>query len=338
MAYFRKTKTGWRAEVERNGKRTSKSFTTKGEATAWAAKEETQIISGARGDYPDKTLAEAFHRYEKEVSSKKDGARAEGLRFAAFERNFPHLAGKVLHTITTPDLVAWRDARLKVVSPSSVVREAAQLRNVWTVAAKEWNWCADPSPWRAMKLPAKAHARTRRSGWMEVRALLRHMGYRTGEPPKSPQGEVAYAYLVAHHTAMRAGEIQRLTRSTVDLDRRVVTLGKHKTVKVEGVRHVPLFKRSVRVLRVLDDAAKVQGRDNYFKVSVQSIDTLFRKVRDYLMIENLHFHDSRADALTRMARKVDVMTLARISGHRDLRQLLDAYYRETAAQIAGRIS
>jgi integrase len=55
------------------------------------------------------------------------------------------------------------------------------------------------------------------------------------------------------------------------------------------------------------------------------------------MLENLHFHDSRADALTRMARKMDVMTLARVSGHRDLRQLLDAYFRESASDIAKRI-
>ena len=79
------------------------------------------------------------------------------------------------------------------------------------------------------------------------------------------------------------------------------------------------------------------GRDAYFTISSASIDVLFRKVRYYLMLENLHFHDSRADALTRMARKMDVMTLARVSGHRDLRQLLDAYFRESASDIAKRI-
>ncbi len=88
---------------------------------------------------------------------------------------------------------------------------------------------------------------------------------------------------------------------------------------------------------MLDDAAKAAGRDVYFTISSASLDVLFRKVRDYLMLENLHFHDSRADALTRMSRKMDVMTLARVSGHRDLRQLLDAYSRESAADIASRI-
>ena len=55
------------------------------------------------------------------------------------------------------------------------------------------------------------------------------------------------------------------------------------------------------------------------------------------MIEDLHFHDSRAEALTRMARKVDVMTLAKISGHKDLRMLQNVYYRESPEEIAQRI-
>jgi integrase len=67
------------------------------------------------------------------------------------------------------------------------------------------------------------------------------------------------------------------------------------------------------------------------------LDALFRKARNALMIPDLHFHDSRAEALTRLARKVDVMTLARISGHKDLRVLLETYYRESASDIAARL-
>lgn len=102
-------------------------------------------------------------------------------------------------------------------------------------------------------------------------------------------------------------------------------------------RFVPLTRKAVRLLRVLDAAAKDAGLDAYFTISDKSLDVLFRRVRDRLLLEDLHFHDSRADALTRLARRVDVMTLARISGHRDLSQLLDAYYRESAAPIAARI-
>ena len=337
MAYIKKVKSGWHAQIERAGVRTSRTCATKAELMAWVAAEEAALVSASRGTFPNKTLSEAFRRYETEVCPKKRGGRAERLRFAALERDYPDLAGKVLHKITAADLVAWREARLKVVSQSSVLREAAQLRNVWTVAAKEWLWCGDPSPWRTVKLPAKAHARTRRTEWREVRALLRQLGYRTGVAPHRPSNEVAYAYLVAQHTAMRAGEIQGLTRSSVNLGKRVIRLDTHKTVEAEGTRLVPFTKKAARVLRVLDDAAKAANREAYFTVSSQSIDVLFRKARDSLMLSGMRFHDSRADALTRMSRKVDVMTLARISGHRDLRQLFQAYFRESAEQIADRL-
>lgn len=336
MAYIKKTKTGYRVQIERKGVRKSQVFATKAAAAAWAAVEEGLILSGKTDSYPAKTLSDAFDRYEREVSKKKRGHHAESLRFNAWMRDFPALCGKVLHTITPDDIGMWRDAREKLVSASSVVREAAQLRNVWSVARDEWGWCGE-SPWAKVKLPAKAHARTRQTSWREVRQIVRHMGYMAEKAPATPQMEVAWAYMVAQHTAMRAGEVRSLSVSTVDLVKRVATLHSHKTLEREGVRFVPLTRKAARVLQVLDSAAKEQGRDAYFTISAQSLDVLFRKVRDRLLLENLHFHDSRADALTRLSRRVDVMTLARISGHRDLGQLLRAYYRETAASIAARI-
>ena len=128
-----------------------------------------------------------------------------------------------------------------------------------------------------------------------------------------------------------------MKRSTVDLGKRVVTLHTHKTLEREGVRFVPFTRKAARVLSVLDKAAKDAGRDGYFTISDSSMDVLFRRVRDRLLIQELHFHDSRADALTRLSKRMDVMRLAKISGHRDLNQLLDAYYRETAADIAATI-
>ncbi len=337
MAYFTKTKSGWRAQIERKGVRKSKVFATKGAAIQWAAQEEARILGGAVGEFPDKTLTDAFDRYELEVSKHKRGSKAEALRFAAWARDFPDLCGKVMHTITADDLAKWRDARRLLVSDSSVVREAAQLRNVWTVASKEWGWCPEATPWTRIKLPPKGHARTRLPSWPEVRRLVRHMGYMTSKPPTTPQSEVAWAYLVAHHTAMRAGELLSLSTATVDLAKRVATLHSHKTLEREGVRFVPFTRKAARLLAVLDAAARAAGRKKYFTISGQSLDVLFRKVRDRLLIDDLHFHDSRAAALTRLSRRMDVLRLSRISGHRDLNQLLRAYYRESAADVAASI-
>ena len=45
----------------------------------------------------------------------------------------------------------------------------------------------------------------------------------------------------------------------------------------------------------------------------------------------------RAFALTMYSRRMDIMTLARISRHRDLSLLQNTYYREDAADIAARV-
>ena len=45
------------------------------------------------------------------------------------------------------------------------------------------------------------------------------------------------------------------------------------------------------------------------------------------------FHDSRHDAITRLAKKLDVLTFARMVRHRDIR-LLMIYYNKSAADIA----
>lgn len=333
MAYFRKLKSGWRAEVQRNGVRESKVLPTKAEAQAWASQLEADILRGVSGGLPNKTLADALLEYERTVSAHKRGAQSESRRIDGLMRDFPQLCGKVMHEITPADIAAWRDARRQVVADSTVVRDANMLRHVFSVAVNEWGWCKE-SPWPKVKLPAEALARTRRTSWREVRLIVRSLGYRTGVAPVTAQEITAWSYMVAHHTALRAGEVRALARSNVDLDRRVFTLAEHKTLEKAGVRQVPLTRKAARLLRVLNAAAEKAGRDEYLPLSASALDAHFRRARDRLLLKDLHFHDSRADALTRLSRKVDVMRLARISGHKDLRQLLQAYYRETAADVA----
>lgn len=329
MAYITKTKSGWRAQIERMGVRKSMTFDTKAEANNWAATEEAALLAVKRGAYPRKTFADAMTRYIEEVSVKKRGARAEELRLEALKRDFPKLAGMQLSEVDTPDVSKWRDERLKVVSAGSVQRDINLLSNVFSVARDEWRWCGK-SPFTGMRRPGNNPARTRRVLPAEIKRLCRWLGYRTGKV-QTKQQEVALAFLVALRTGMRAGEVLSLSDATVSLQRRVASV-EHKTQHITGKpRDVPLSRPAIRLL------SQVAGRGKFFTISSASLDALFRKARDALLLNDLHFHDSRAEALTRLARKVDVMTLARISGHKDLRTLLDVYYREAASDIAARL-
>nr|WP_272927643.1 tyrosine-type recombinase/integrase [Burkholderia thailandensis] len=272
-----------------------------------------------------------FREYVEKVSDKKAGARAEALRLRAFEKDFPDLAALKLSEFKTPHLVEWRDARLKKVKPGSVVREINLIRNVFYTARDEWQWLTH-NPFIGLKIPQEGAPRDRRiDPWGEVRPICRALGYVAGKAPETKSQETALAFLVALRSAMRAGEILQLGRANCDLQKRVAVVA-HKMQRLTGKpRSIPFTRETARLL------APVADRERFFTIDSSSLDALFRKTKKSLKIDDLHFHDSRAEALTRLARRVDVLTLSKISGHSDLRMLSEVYYRESAEDIAARI-
>ncbi|WP_186019696.1 tyrosine-type recombinase/integrase [Burkholderia gladioli] len=332
MASIAPYKDGYRAQVYVGGVRDSQVFRTQREAKAWAAARETELKSVAKLAPSERhTVSNAFERYLRDVSSTKQGEYGERLRLEAFERDFPHLAEMRLADFKTPQLAEWRDARLKQVSPSSVVREINLLRNVFILARKEWHWI-DHHPFDGLKVPKQAAPRDRRvSAWGEVRPIVRDLGYVTGMAPRSKSQEVALAFLVSLRTSMRASEILQLGKGTLDINRRVATVS-HKTQHLTGKpKRVPLTRHAVRLLR------PVAHLDQCFTIGADSLSALFCAAKDRCKIDGLQFRDARAEALTLLAKKVDVLTLSKISGHKDLEMLSRVYYRESEEDIAARL-
>lgn len=314
----------WRCQVAKRGVRESQTFQTKGAARAWGTRREAEILDGV-AVWPRKTLADAIARYLREVSPTKGAAKFEAVALNQTLRQFPALCGMVLSDITTADLQGWRDAKAAEVSGSTVVRYAALLRHVWTTAA-EWGWCPEVTPWRALKLPQENPPRERINGWREIRTLLRRLNYYTGNPPQTKGEQVAYAWLIALRTAMRASEVLRLTPE--DVRGQVVTLRQHKTRHLTNRdRKVPITPQALRLLKLALP----------FDLTPGSLDAMFRKARSQCGLSGFTFHDSRATATTLLSRRVDPLTLARITGHRDIKTLM-VYYRESDAAIAARLS
>ena len=87
MASIRKRGSSWKVEIFKNSIRKSASFATKAEATAWAAKIETEIVSGKHGRIPaGKTFGDLLLRYSEEVSVTKRGERWELIRINSLIR------------------------------------------------------------------------------------------------------------------------------------------------------------------------------------------------------------------------------------------------------------
>lgn len=316
MAHLRRFRDGWRAEVQRHGIRRSAVWPTRGAAKAWADKVEAEIAAGriAAG----KTFRDAVDRYVREVSAKKRGSRPEMLRL---HRALEHFKGP-LSAVQSDDIARWRDDRLASVSASSVLRESRTLKHLFRIARREWKWITH-DPWEGVGMPKHDPPRHQRWGWREILRVLRFLGHRHSRPPQTKQQEVALAFLIALRTGMRAGEVLRVAPQT--LTGSVVTIERTKT---EPRAQIPLTPRG-RALCSL-----VRG----WTIDSAALDALFRKARDRCLVGNLRFHDTRATALTLLARRVDVLTLARISRHKDLKMLSEVYYRESAEEIARRLA
>lgn len=327
MATYRKRSSGWRAEIVIKGVRESKTFATKAEAISWASARETEIRrDSVAGIVSGRTCQEAFDRYTAEVSIHKRGCRWEGIRLRAIAKH--EIAGVEIGSmrlveVTSDILGKWRDKRLETVAGSTVNREMNLLSNVFTTARREWKWVAG-SPTTDVRRPKNSAPRDRRISQDEIDRLCLALGYAGAVTSKSCA--VAAAMLFAIETAMRAGEICGLT-----WDRITGSVAHLPRTKNDTSRDVPLSARAIELLGQLP-----KGGETCFGVSSASLDALFRKARGRAGVENLTFHDTRHEAITRLARKLNVLELARMVGHKDLK-MLQIYYNESAAEIAKKL-
>jgi integrase len=92
-------------------------------------------------------------------------------------------------------------------------------------------------------------------------------------------------------------------------------------------RDVPLSARALEIWKMVPEG---------FGLNAPILDALFRKAKKNAGIEGLTFHDTRHEAITRLAQKLDVLDLARMVGHTNVKQLL-TYYNPTAEDIASRL-
>jgi integrase len=313
MAYIAKLKsTGkWQAQIQRNGIRSSKTFDNKREAQSWATEQEGKAKRVKQG--MGFTFGDAVTKYIAEVSSKKDGKAWEERRFKTFVDHFG--TDTPLMEIDTPEVALWVDTRLETVCGSTVVRDAALLRNLFKYCKSPWKWM-DHYPFDGIRLPEENQPRQTTWNWRSIRRVLR--AQRMGKT-----AEMQKAFHIALRTGMRLGEVLAAPEN-FDSKARVVTL-----VNVAGARKTERIAR-IPIGRIAAKLLKGQR----FTVNANEGSVLFSKLCRELLIKGLTFHDTRATALTHLAKKVDVMTLAKISRHKDLSLLMNTYYRPNASDIS----
>lgn len=289
---------------------------------AWATAVEAECRAGTVGTVPNKTFAELLQRYKREVTPTKAGAAWEERRIDALLKD--PLVSKRLVVLDQTHFAEWRDRRMAVVSAASVLRDWGLMSAACTKAINEWKWLYK-HPMRGVDLPPEPEHRDRLISEEEIARLCFAADYTPDSPLDTATSRSLAAFLFAIETGLRAGEIVALRVEDLVLESRFLRVRQGKTQAAR--RDVPLSAEAIRIIEQLPKKSSV------FDLNSAQLDALFRKVKAKAMVDNLHFHDSRHEAITRLSKKLDVLALARAVGHRDLRMLM-VYYNQSAEELA----
>lgn len=265
-------------------------------------------------DINDMLMREALKKYCTQVSILKKGYGQEKYRIEQICRSF--LGDKTSRTVTSVDIATYRDNRLSEINPrtkkplstSTVRLEMSLLSNFFDIGRIEWGIC-DANPVSNVRKPKAPPGRDRRLTAREDRIILRYAHQHVNV-------DLYSIVVLALETAMRQGEILKLKWEHINLKSRVAHL---PDTKNGAKRDVPLsIKARDALIRM---GVKNHGR--VFSYTTEGLKSTWRFMLLKLGIENLHFHDLRHEAITRLFElgTLDMMEIAAISGHKSLAML-----------------
>jgi integrase len=268
------------------------------------------------------TVRQLLERYLLEITPHKRSASTESYRIKSLMGR--DIAHRTLALLSSVDVATYRDQRLAVVSPASVIRELNTLAHAIDVARKEWGVHLTQNVVRMIRRPAPPRGRDLRLVGDEEQRLL----------DAADAGRSAYmrpVIILAIETAMRQGEILSLTWDDVDLDKRVAHLA---LTKNGDSRDVPLSSRALRALDVLH-ALRVDQR--VVPATKSALEQAWQHLRARAGCTDLRFHDLRHEAVSRLLEKgLNVIETATISGHKELR-MLQRYAHLRAVDVVDRL-
>lgn len=339
MASFKKSGKIWRAWVSKGGVRLSGTFDTKMEAVAWAVVKESEIVSGKH-----KATSKTIHTFDAALDKYLEEETPKGRSVIwetnkiEFMRRTIKFVGTLMHKISPIDIENWRDARStnmvgaagkeKLISQASVRRDMNLLSSIFETARKEWKWIST-NPVHEVERPKNSKSRNRRVSKKEIDTMMDALNYVRDTRPTKSTHRVAVAFLLAVETGMRQGEIMTLEWVDVHIEHRYVHLNMTKN---GDERDVPLSPRAVELLNLLD-----RDRAKCFPITAACCESTWRNARTKTNIKDLHFHDSRHEAVTQLAKKLELLDLAKMIGHRDIKSLM-IYYNPTATEMADRLA
>jgi integrase len=315
----------WRAQVRRKGFQTeTKTFDTKAQANAWAARIEADMLAMRHQDrriLANKTLADLIDRYTEEIGAVKP-----------FGRNKADVLAKLrdgLGKTTLPELTI--DAVMRYIKARSVAGAGGvtlgidltylggvlnTAKNLWRLPVNTEVVAEARANLRYMGVSTKSKERDRRPTKDELERIKAHFAAKKRQ--RIPMGDLI-EFAVA--TAMRLGEIINLRWDDLNEDDRTIIIRdrKHPTEKEGNDQEVPLLGASFAIVKM---QPRLDGEPRIFPVTDGTISSIFPRACKTLGITDLTFHDLRHEGVSRLFEQgYTIEQVSLVSGHRDWKML-----------------
>lgn len=303
MATFQKRGKSWRAIVRRKGfADTSKSFQTLGMARTWAERTErdyAQRIASGKTDMDYMTVRGCIQWYTHPDRQHEAWGRtkeADLNRLGRYE-----IADRIAADLRAADYIRHVEGRHRMgAGPATAGNDLIWLRQVLRAARTGKGVPVDlqelddaVEELRSRRLIRKSRQRDRRLTEDEEKALLAHFAERDARADLPMVDIVRFALA----TARRQEEITRLLWRDLDKDKGIAWLDdvKHPRQKVGNRRAFRMLAAGWGIIE-----RQPRGCPQVFPYNPKSVGAAFTRACKVLGIKDLHFHDLRHEATSRL--------------------------------------
>ncbi|TIO23998.1 site-specific integrase [Mesorhizobium sp.] len=332
MATFTKLPSGsWRTQVRRKGKYASETFLLRGDAETWARETERRIDRG-EPIHCDPSATKTFaglidiHREDLAEVGKVIG-RSKEASLASLRSRLGKLRPMELDR---ERIIAFAKERAKEgAGPVTVGIDLGYIKTILMHAAAVHGAivCAEAIDHarialRRLGLVGKGNERDRRPTATEIDRIIEAF-------EKNPKQIIPVGRIVrfAVATALRQEEIARIRWEDYDPIGKMLLIRDRKDPRRKSGNHqkIPLLSVSgydpCALIEEQRDAQEGSG-GRIFPYNGRSVGTAFRRVCKDLKIVDLHFHDLRHEATSRLFEAgFTIEQVALVTGHRDWKML-----------------
>lgn len=308
----------------------SSTFKSKRDAQVWIDSTESAMRLGTWKDprlepkpgtskgYLDRPFKESLNDYRDKVTPEKKGADREVAMLNMMAREA--FASKTLRELSVDDFVTYRDARKEDGKAASTIRNNLNTVSAvyeWLIHEKSVQTSNPIASIRKRRrgIPQPGAGRDRRLRPGEEDRIWSAL---TGDTWQNRQWQALFPVLL--DTGMRAGEVRSILAGWVRQEHGFIVIPE-KDVKGNEHRYVALSDRAYDLL--LKQAEGEPDDATVFKMTKNSAEHEWKKIRKAANCTDLRIHDLRHEALSRMsANGADLRTLMRQSGHKTVSVLM----------------